>query len=86
VSFRSSRSSGLVFKDLLRTSRLERGRSFHQLAQRSHVDVAYLHTPEHGQASRPGRNVAIPIAIGVGLELAATEEMLLAGGDLTLLR
>lgn len=72
------------FKDLLRLARLEQGLSFHQLAERSHVDVAYLHRLEDGQASRPGRNVAIRIAIGLGLDLEATEEFLRATGHLSL--
>lgn len=74
----------LAFKDLLRFSRLEQGLSFHQLAERSQVDVAYLHRLEDGQASRPGRNVAIRIAIGLGFDLHAAEEMLIAAGHLSL--
>lgn len=74
------------FKDLLRLARLEQGLSFHQLAERSRVDVAYLHRLEDGQASRPGRNVAIRIAIGLRFDLDATEEVLLAAGHLSLVR
>ncbi len=76
----------VAFKDLLRLARLEQGLSFHQLAERAHVDVAYLHRLEDGQASRPGRNVAIRIAIGLGLDLEATEELLFASGHLPLVR
>lgn len=71
-------SGGVPFKDLLRLARLEQGFSFHQLAERSQVDVAYLHRLEDGQAAHPGRNVAIRIAIGLGLDLDDTEELLLA--------
>jgi transcriptional regulator with XRE-family HTH domain len=76
----------VAFKDLLRLARLEQGLSFHQLAERPQVDVAYLHRLEDGQASRPGRNIAIRIAIGLGLDLDATEELLLASGHLSLVR
>jgi len=76
----------LAFKDLLRLARLEQGLSFHQLAERSQVDVAYLHRLEDGQASRPGRNVAIRIAVGLGMDISATEELLLATGHLGLVR
>jgi hypothetical protein len=41
---------------------------------------------EDGQAFRPGRNIAIRIAIGLGLDLDATEELLLAAGHLPLVR
>ena len=76
----------VAFRDLLRLGRLEQGLSFHQLAEGSHVDVAYLHRLEDGQASRPGRNIAIRIAIGLRLDLDSTEELLLASGHLSLLR
>lgn len=72
------------FKDLLRLARLEQGLSFHQLAERSQVDVAYLHRLEDGQATRPGRNIAIRIAIGLGLDLDATEELLIAADHIPL--
>ncbi len=75
----------VAFKDLLRFARLEQGLSFHQLAERSHVDVAYLHRLEDGRAARPGRNVTIRIAIGLGLNLDASEELLSAAGQLGLL-
>lgn len=73
-----------VFKDLLRLARLEQALSLHQPAERSHVDVAYLHRLEDGQASRSGRNVAIRIAIGLSLDLDATEVLLQAAGHLPL--
>jgi transcriptional regulator with XRE-family HTH domain len=74
----ATRRGEVAFKDLLRLARLEQGLSFHQLAERSQVDVAYLHRLEDGQAAHPGRNVAIRIAIGLGLDLDDTEELLLA--------
>lgn len=74
------------FEDLLRFARLERGPPFHQLSERSRVDVAYLYRLEGGQASRPGRNVAIRIAIGLGFALEATDELLRAAGHLSLVR
>ena len=77
-------SSQVAFKDILLATRLEQGLSFHQLAERSRVDVAYLHRLETGQASRPGRNIAIRIAIGLGLDLDSTEDLLLAAGHLLL--
>lgn len=77
-------TAGMPFKDILRLARLEQGLSFHHLAERSQVDVAYLHRLEDGQASRPGRNVTIRISIGLGLDLKETEELLLAARHLPL--
>lgn len=74
----------VAFKDLLRLARLEHGLSFHQLAETAHVDVAYLHRLEDAIATHPGRNVVIRIAIGLGLDLEGTEEMLVAAGHLPL--
>lgn len=79
-------SCELAFKDLLRLARQEQGLSFHQLAERSRVDVAYLHRLEDGQATRPGRNIAIRIAIGLGLDLDTAEVFLFASGHLPLSR
>lgn len=74
----------MQFSTLLKTHRLEEGLSFQQLSDRSNVDVAYLHRLESGAATNPGRNVVIRIAIGLGLGLYKTEELLLASGHLTL--
>jgi len=76
----------VAFKDLLRVARQEQGLSFHQLAERSDVDVAYLHRLEDGQATRPGRNLTIRVAIGLALDLQATEELLVAAGHQPLSR
>ncbi len=70
----------MQFYEILRLYRAESGLSFQQLSERSHVDVAYLHRLERGQATRPGRNVILRIAFGLGLDLEATDE-LLAGAD-----
>lgn len=74
----------MQFHKILRLYRAESGLSFHQLSERAHVDVAYLHRLEKGQATRPGRNVILRIGFGLGLTLEATDEILAAGGHLPL--
>ena len=76
----------MQFHETLRLYRAESGLSFQQLSQRAHVDVAYLHRLERGHATRPGRNVILRIALGLGLALEATDELLAAGGHLPLVQ
>ena len=74
----------MQFHEILRLYRAESGLSFQQLSQRAHVDVAYLHRLERGHATRPGRNVILRIALGLGLTLEAADQLLAAGGHLQL--
>jgi len=72
------------FAACLRDRRQEGGLSFRSLSARSQVDVAYLHRLESGLAARPGRNIVIRIAIGLGLNLQETDDLLIIAGHLPL--
>lgn len=72
-------------QESLRQLRSDYGLSFHQLSERSHVDVAYLHRIETGQAVRPSRDVVIRIAIGLGLDIETTDMLLTDAGHISLL-
>jgi transcriptional regulator with XRE-family HTH domain len=62
------------------------GLSYQQLSERSLVDVAYLHRIEAGKAHRPSRDILIRVALGLGLEIEAADELITAAGHPPLLR
>ena len=66
--------------------RAEYGLSFQQLSARSYVDVAYLHRLETGRAARPSRDILLRIAIGLGLDVERTDDLLATAGHLPLIR
>ena len=76
----------MAIAELLKYWRAERAFTFHQLSDRSCVDVAYLHRLENNVSIRPGRNVLIRVSIGLGLDIENTDELLMVAGHIPLRR
>jgi transcriptional regulator with XRE-family HTH domain len=70
----------------LRILRAVNGLSFDMLSARSHVDVAYLHRLETGKACNPSRDVLFRIALGLGLDVEMTDELIRIAGHVPLLK
>jgi len=73
------------FAHYLKKQIAESGLSYQQLAERSAVDVAYIHRLASGKAINPGRNVVIRLGIGLGLDVYGVDELLKATGQLPLI-
>jgi transcriptional regulator with XRE-family HTH domain len=74
------------FGEELKYWRAERSLTFRLLSERSYIDVGYLHRLENDHATQPSRNIVLRVAIGLGLDLDETNELLLAAGHVPLYR
>lgn len=70
----------LALTDHLKQLRAAAGLSYQVLAERSYVDVKYLHDLETGKKARPSRDVLIRVGVGLGLELEDIDELLTVAG------
>ena len=75
----------VTLQERLKRLRAEYGLSYQQLSERSGVDVAYLHRIETGKAHRPSRDILIRIALGLGLEIEAADDLVRSAGHVPLL-
>lgn len=78
--------NALTFQTLLEQHRKSAGLSYHQLAERSEVDSAYLLALENGKKNNPSRDIVIRIGIGLGLDVPSLDEFVSSAGHLPLLR
>jgi transcriptional regulator with XRE-family HTH domain len=69
----------------LRTLREAAGLSYNALGDRAHIDAKYLYNLEAGKRENPSRNALIRIGIGLGLDVASLDELLVATGHVGLI-
>jgi hypothetical protein len=60
--------------------------SYSKVAERSWVDVAYLHRLVHGGKQHPSRDTVIKLGLGLRLSVAQLDEILMAAGHAPLVR
>ena len=60
--------------------------SYAAVAQRSWVDIAYLHRLVQGRKHKPSRDTVIKLGIGMGLTVPELDEVLMAAGHAPLVR
>ena len=71
---------------LLRDHFESRDESYARIAERSWVDVAYLHRLVHGSKRNPSRDTIIKLGVGMGLTVPQLDEVLMAAGHAPLVR
>ena len=71
---------------LLRHHFESREESYTRIAERSWVDVAYLHRLVHGGKRNPSRDTIIKLGVGMGLTVPQLDEILMAAGHAPLVR
>ena len=71
---------------LLRDHFESRDESYARIAERSWVDVAYLHRLVHGSKGNPSRDTIIKLGIGLRLAVEEVDEVLMAAGHAPLVR
>ena len=59
---------------------------YHGIAARAYIDVGYLHRLVNGVKHNPGRDTVIRIGLGMRLNVAEVDELLLAAGHAPLVR
>ena len=69
----------------LRLLREASGLSYNGLGERAHIDAKYLYNLEAGKRCNPSRNVLIRIGVGLGLDVASLDELLVSAGHVGLL-
>ena len=76
----------LSFSRLLNDYFNRAGLSYQKAAQACWVDVAYLHRLVSGSKKNPSRDIVLRLSVGLGLNVAETDELLMAAGHAPLLR
>lgn len=74
----------MSFAKILQRRRMAEDLSFQRPSKGSQVDVSYLYRLERGHAARPRRNIVIRMAIGPGLNIEKTDDLLIVAGHLHL--
>jgi transcriptional regulator with XRE-family HTH domain len=69
----------------LRTLREAAGLSYSALGDRAHIDAKYLYNLEAGRRCNPSRNALIRIGIGLGLDVASLDELIVGAGHASIL-